>query len=136
MYPMWNNYGMQTPYSNPYGQTMQQALQPCSITKVSGENGAKAFGMAPNSSALLLDETAPLVWLKTTDGAGYPTLTPYTITPYQAAPPVAENGIYTLHAETTVYVPVCCNGTPTISAVMSGVAGTVTHVCASVVKLA
>lgn len=57
----WNNYGMQTPYSNPYGQTMQQALQPCSITKVSGENGAKAFGMAPNSSALLLDETAPLV---------------------------------------------------------------------------
>lgn len=20
----WNNYGMQTPYSNPYGQTMQQ----------------------------------------------------------------------------------------------------------------
>lgn len=72
----WNNYGMQTPYSNPYGQTMQQALQPCSITKVSGENGAKAFGMAPNSSALLLDETAPLVWLKTTDGAGYPTLTP------------------------------------------------------------
>lgn len=48
----------------------------------------------------------------------------------------AENGIYTLHAETTVYVPVCCNGTPTISAVMSGVAGTVTHVCSSVVKLA
>ena len=84
----WNNYGMQTPYSNPYGQTMQQALQPCSITKVSGENGAKAFGMAPNSRALLLVETAPLVWLKTTDGAGYPTLTPYTITPYKAAPPV------------------------------------------------
>lgn len=84
----WNNYGMQNPYGNPYGQTMQQALQPCSITKVSGENGAKAFGMAPNSSALLLDETAPLVWLKTTDGAGYPTLTPYTITPYKAAPPV------------------------------------------------
>ena len=89
----WNNYGMQTPYSNPYGQTMQQALQPCSITKVSGENGAKAFGMAPNSSALLLDETAPLVWLKTTDGAGYPTLTPYTITPYQAAPPVDVNSL-------------------------------------------
>lgn len=89
----WNNYGIQTPYSNPYGQTMQQALQPCSITKVSGENGAKAFGMAPNSSALLLDETAPLVWLKTTDGAGYPTLTPYTITPYKASPPVDVNSL-------------------------------------------
>lgn len=40
----WNNYGMQTPYSNPYGQTMQQALQPCSITKVSGENGFEMQG--------------------------------------------------------------------------------------------
>lgn len=93
MYPMWNNYGMQNPYGSPYGQQMQQTLQPCSITKVSGENGAKAFAMAPNSSALLLDETAPLVWLKTTDGAGYPTLTPYTITQYQAAPPVDVNSL-------------------------------------------
>jgi hypothetical protein len=49
---------------------------------------------------------------------------------------VAANGTYTLHAETTVYIPVCCNGTPTISAALSGVAGTVTHVCASAVKLA
>ena len=49
--------------------------------------------MAPNSSVLLLDETAPLVWLKTTDGAGYPTLTPYTITPYQATPPVDVNAL-------------------------------------------
>lgn len=48
----------------------------------------------------------------------------------------AADSIYTLHAETTVYIPVCCGNTPTISAVMSGVAGTVTHVCASVVKLA
>ena len=36
--------------------------------------------MAPNSEILLLDETAPVVWLKTTDGAGYPRLTPYDIT--------------------------------------------------------
>lgn len=84
MYQNWNTFG------NPYGGYAQQ---PCTITKVSGENGARAFGMAPNSSVLLLDETAPLVWLKTTDGAGYPTLTPYTITPYQAAPPVDVNAL-------------------------------------------
>lgn len=76
------------PYANSFGGYNPQ---PCSITRVSGENGAKAFGMAPNSSVLLLDETAPLVWLKTTDGAGYPTLTPYTISPYQAAAPVDVN---------------------------------------------
>lgn len=85
MYQNWNTFG------NPYGSTYQP--QPCTITKVSGENGARAFGMAPNSSVLLLDETAPLVWLKTTDGAGYPTLTPYTITPYHAAPPVDVNAL-------------------------------------------
>lgn len=46
------------------------------------------------------------------------------------------NSIYSLHVETTVYIPVCCNGTPIISAAIGGVAGTVTHVCASMVKLA
>lgn len=48
----------------------------------------------------------------------------------------AANNIYTLHVETTVYIPVCCNGTPTISATISGIDGTITHVCASMVKLA
>lgn len=49
---------------------------------------------------------------------------------------VASGSVYTLHAETTAYIPVCCNGTPTISATLGGVAGTISHVCASVVKLA
>ena len=53
------------------------------IIKVNGENGARAFQMMPNSSALLLDETNPIVWLVQTDGAGYKTATAYTITPYQ-----------------------------------------------------
>lgn len=53
------------------------------VIRVNGKNGAEAFQMAPNSQVLLLDETAPIVWLKTTDGAGYPTVTPYEITPAQ-----------------------------------------------------
>lgn len=48
----------------------------------------------------------------------------------------AANGTVTLHAETVLYIAACCGATPTISAALSGVAGTVTHVCASVVKLA
>nr|DAQ58346.1 MAG TPA: BclA protein [Caudoviricetes sp.] len=43
---------------------------------------------------------------------------------------------YTLHVETTVYIAACCNGTPTISAALGGVEGTINHVCASMVKLA
>ncbi len=46
------------------------------------------------------------------------------------------NNIYTLHVETTIYIPVCCNSAPTISAAISGIAGTINHVCASMVKLA
>ena len=58
------------------------------IIRVNGKGGAEAYQLMPNSSVLLLDETQPLVWLKTTDGAGYPTLTPYTITPYEPEKPV------------------------------------------------
>ena len=49
---------------------------------------------------------------------------------------VAAGSVYTLHMETTVYIPLCCNMTSTINANISGVAGTINHVCASVVKLA
>lgn len=60
----------------------------CQITRVNGRNGAEAFRMAPNSSILLMDENDPIVWMKQTDGAGYATVTPYTVSPYQATPPV------------------------------------------------
>ena len=71
------------PQPQPF-QTWGQNLQRQEIVKVNGENGARAYQMAPNSSALLLDESAPFIWLVQTDGAGYKTATPYTITPYQA----------------------------------------------------
>lgn len=71
----------QYPYMFPTQMSVTQQ-----ITRVNGEGGAKAYQMAPNSSVLLLDETAPIVWLKSTDGAGYPNLVPYTITPYEPEP--------------------------------------------------
>lgn len=52
------------------------------IIKVNGLNGAQAYNLMPNSSALLLDETAPRLFLKTTDGAGYPTIASYKLEPY------------------------------------------------------
>lgn len=67
---MFNN-----PYS-PYMGTNQQ------IIKVNGTNGANAFQLSPNSSILLLDESAPRLFLKQTDGAGYPTITAYKLEPY------------------------------------------------------
>ena len=81
-------------YNQPYfpqqftPQFTPQVPKKTEIIHVNGENGAQAFQMMPNSQALLLDDTAPLVWLAQTDGAGYKTVTPYTIAPYKAKEPV------------------------------------------------
>ena len=53
------------------------------IIKVNGRGGAEAYQMMPNSQVLLLDETQPILWLKQTDGAGYPTLNAYDIKPHE-----------------------------------------------------
>lgn len=79
-YPFGNYPMPQQTYNN---FNVNQRME---VVKVNGQNGAQAYQMPPNSSALLLDETAPLVWLVQTDGAGYKTTTPYNITPYQQEP--------------------------------------------------
>ena len=91
MYGNYQPYQMpmfQNPYQARLDAMQQPMAQRCEITRVNGRNGAEAFQLPPNSSSLLLDETAPIVWLAQTDGAGYKTLTPYSISPYQPAPPV------------------------------------------------
>jgi len=75
----------QTPYS--YANPYQYQMTP-QIIKVHGRNGADAYHMNPNSSALLLDETEPIVYLAQTDGAGYKTVTAYDIQLHQELPPV------------------------------------------------
>ena len=62
---------------------IQQQIPRMDIIKVNGKNGAEKFEMAPNSSALLLDMNDPLIWFVQTDGAGYKTCLPYSITPYE-----------------------------------------------------
>ena len=73
---------MNYPYQN--NQYLQNLMLPQQqeVVKVNGKNGVDAFQLAPNSSALLLDTTASIVWLVQTDGAGYKTSTPYDITPH------------------------------------------------------
>lgn len=88
--PYMNPYGTQQAFQNPYTSRLN-ALQGDfaprqDILTVNGENGAKALQMPPNSRMLLLDENEPIVWLAQTDGAGYKTVTPYTITPYKQQP--------------------------------------------------
>lgn len=84
-----NNF--QNPYNyNPYSFNRFPTYE---VIKVNGKPGVDAFQMGPNSSILLLDETANLVWLAQTDGAGYKTATPFTITPFVEKPPVDMNAL-------------------------------------------
>lgn len=73
-------------YNFPYTGGYQQQ----SVIRVNGENGARSLQLPPNSSALVLDETAPLVWLCQSDGAGYRTVIPYKIEPYK---PVTQESL-------------------------------------------
>ena len=82
----------QNPFMNPYGvpaQYMQTGIQQPAqlpqrqVDRVNGENGARAFALGPYSSALLLDESGNMVWMVTTDGAGYKTIAPYDILPHK-----------------------------------------------------
>lgn len=70
-----------------------------------------SYMLPPNSSALLLDETAPLVWLKTTDGAGYPSLNAYDITPHQDEQPPKMANLSELEERVARLEEVLKNGT-------------------------
>jgi len=89
------NYGgfNSTPIQNNFSGINAYNLPRYTIIQVNGQKGAETLQMAPNSKVLLLDETDPLIWFVQTDGAGYKTVTPYSITPYQPAPPVDLNSL-------------------------------------------
>lgn len=84
---MYGNNPLYNPMINPYYQqnTMQQ-LPKQEVIKVNGENGARAYPIGANSSAILLDESGLLIWLITSDGAGYKSVMAYDITPHKTAP--------------------------------------------------
>ena len=79
-------YGQQMP--GQFGQIQQQPAQlpQRQVDRVNGENGARAFALGPYSSAMLLDESGTIVWMVTTDGAGYKTIAPYDILPHKTEP--------------------------------------------------
>ena len=95
MYNSFNNNPYYSPYPSPsfMNNNAQLPVTPHKeeVKRVSGRNGAEAYPMAPESSILLLDETAPIIWLKTTDSASYPTITGYQITPIKNNPELVAN---------------------------------------------
>ena len=79
---MYNPFAPALPYQQQQ-MMYQQPQQQTQVVRVNGENGARAYQIGPNSSAMLLDESGTMVWLVTTDGAGYKTVGAYDIAPHQ-----------------------------------------------------
>ena len=98
---MFNNYGQFPTYSaiSSYGQIAgqmnqqpqnnyyqnfqpqnQNTSQQTNITFVNGIEGAKAYQMSPNSSALLMDSDNSKFYVKTTDSLGVAKISSYSFT--------------------------------------------------------
>ena len=58
------------------------------IIHVNGRPGVDAFQMMPNCQALLWDDTAPIIWLVQTDGAGYKTISPLDVGVHEEPKPI------------------------------------------------
>ena len=77
MYPYQPYPQYQTPY-----QAQRQVL------RANGKASIDAMKLAPNESVLVLDNTAPLVWLCVADSIGNVSSAAYDITPHKDVPPV------------------------------------------------
>ena len=82
----------------------QPQLQQEQVTQVNGRASVEQIQLAPNSSKLVMDTTAPIVWLCVSDGVGRVTATPYDITEHKDAPPVDVAGIEQRLANVEAYI--------------------------------
>ena len=89
----YNNYPYGVPnYYQPYPQQQPQQQQNTSPIWVQGEAGAKSFLIAPNSTVALWDSEAQVIYLKSADASGMPSMKvlDYTIRDLTAAPKTAQ----------------------------------------------
>ena len=87
----------QSPYTqpaqNPYMDRLAQMQPPTQpppqprdgLIRVTGMDGARAYQMPPNSAVALFDGGQDVFYVKTTDGAGFPTIRAYSFQPMEQA---------------------------------------------------
>ena len=66
---------------------MQQGMQ---LIRVTGMDGAKAYQMPPNSVVPLFDADNDIMYVKSTDGAGFPTIRAFAFQPVENPTPQAQ----------------------------------------------
>lgn len=96
---MYTNPGYyQSPYTqpaqNPYMDRLAQMQPPQprdGLIRVTGMEGAMAYHMPPNSAVALFDGGQDVFYVKTTDGAGFPTIRAYSFQPMEQAQAMGAN---------------------------------------------
>lgn len=88
------NYG----YSQNSQFLQQPTLPPQQILTARGKASIDKLRMSPNSSILIADETAPIVWKCTSDGLGNVTAEPYDISPHKTEEQIQQENIFTMLA--------------------------------------
>lgn len=85
----------QTPY---YNQPMNNQPFPQQITqnliRVNGIEGAKAYQMSANSTVALFDTNEDIMYVKTTDGAGFPIIRTFSFTEIKEDTKATQNTDY------------------------------------------
>ena len=76
-----NQYGYQNMPIMPYQQAATQPVN--GVISVTGIEGARAYQLPPNSCMPLFDQTNDILYVKTTDAAGYPTVKTFRFEPYE-----------------------------------------------------
>lgn len=89
---------MFSPYPNifnPYNipQVNPPAIPQQQIIQVNGKASVDTISLAPNSSLLAMDTTAPIVWMCVSDGVGKVTATPYDIVVHKEKAPVDMDAV-------------------------------------------
>ena len=92
MYNMYQPYQQYPQYAGYQGMMTQQQqaaqLPPQQIVQVNGKASVDTIKMAPNSSILVMDKSAPIVWLCVSDGVGNVTAMAYDIKEHKDEPPI------------------------------------------------
>lgn len=90
MYTNFNYPMMQMPYQPPRPSLPQQQ-----VVTVAGADSLAQIQLAPNSSLLVMDQGAPIVYLCQSDGVGKVSFTAYDIAPHKSPEQVAQANIET-----------------------------------------
>ena len=101
-------------FQNPYAMNMTPQT-PTTLTRVTGIDGAKAYQMTPNSTVALFDSNEDIMYIKTTDGAGFPTIRTFAFNEVVANNSVPENVDYVTRDEFNKLKEELLNGKQSIS---------------------